>query len=72
MTRRFEFISGKSAKFWQASIEGCTVIVMFGRIGVDGQQVTKSFDDHAAAQKHADKMISEKLRKGYLEVAIAC
>ena len=71
MTRRFEFISGKSAKFWQTSIEDCTVIVMFGRIGVDGQQVTKSFDNQASAQKHADKMIGEKLRKGYLEVAIA-
>ena len=71
MTRRFEFIGGSSAKFWQASIENCTVIVTFGRIGVDGQQVTKSFDNHAAAQKHADKMICEKLRKGYLEVAIA-
>jgi len=69
MTRRFEFVGGTSAKFWQASIEGCTVIVMFGRIGVDGQQVTKSFDNHAAAKKHADKLIGEKLRKGYVEVA---
>ena len=69
MTRRFEFVGGSSAKFWQVSVEDCTVIVMFGRIGVDGQQITKSFDNHAAAQKHADKLIAEKLRKGYVEVA---
>jgi len=71
MTRRFEFVGGNSAKFWKASIEDSTVIVIFGRIGVEGQQVTKSFADHAAALKHTDKLIGEKLSKGYLEVTIA-
>ena len=71
MTRRFEFVGGESAKFWQASVKDCTVIVTFGRVGVDGQQVTKSFANYGAAQKHADKLIGEKLRKGYVEVAIA-
>lgn len=67
MKRHFEFVSGSSCKFWEVVISGCRVTVSFGRIGTAGQQQTKEFADAASAQRHAEKQIAEKLRKGYLE-----
>ena len=67
MKRRFEFVRGTSSKFWDVSVANCTVTICFGRIGTAGQSQTKEFASPAAAQQHADKMIAEKVRKGYLE-----
>jgi predicted DNA-binding WGR domain protein len=67
-TRRFEFSAGKSNKFWEVAIAGTGVTVCFGRIGTQGQSQAKSFPDEAAAEKHADKLIQEKLGKGYREM----
>jgi predicted DNA-binding WGR domain protein len=44
------------------------VSVRFGRNGTQGQASVKNFADAAKAAKHADKMIGEKLKKGYVEV----
>jgi predicted DNA-binding WGR domain protein len=67
MKRRFEFVSGSSAKFWEVAVNGCCVAISFGRIGTAGQQQSKEFPDAPAAQRHADKQIAEKLKKGYVE-----
>ncbi len=37
--RRFEFVDGKSNKFWEAKTEGPKLMVRFGRIGVPGRKV---------------------------------
>lgn len=66
--RRFEFSEGSSNKFWEISVAGSDVTVRFGRIGTNGQAQTKKLPDAAAATKHADKLIAEKLGKGYTEV----
>lgn len=68
-SRRFEFSEGKSNKFWEISIRGTEVTVRFGRIGTEGQSNAKSFPDEATAAKHAEKIVTEKLNKGYREVA---
>jgi predicted DNA-binding WGR domain protein len=47
---------------------GPETVVRFGRIGTTGQTSTKAFPDEAAAAKFAEKMIQEKLAKGYQEV----
>ncbi|HUE72510.1 MAG TPA: DNA ligase [Pirellulaceae bacterium] len=65
--RYFEFVEGKSSKFWEISQAGREVTVRYGRIGTDGQTQTKSFADEAAAQRHAEKLIGEKIEKGYAE-----
>jgi DNA ligase-1 len=67
MPRHFEFIEGNSSKFWEVSLSGNDVTVRFGKIGTQGQTQTKTFDDAAAAQKHADKLIGEKTKKGYVK-----
>jgi DNA ligase-1 len=66
-TRRFEFVEGKSSKFWEIAISGCDVTVRWGRIGSDGQTKTKTFADAAAAQEYADELVEEKTGKGYVE-----
>ncbi len=66
-TRRFALVAGTSAKFWEVSINRATVHVRFGRIGSDGQRQSKEFADAAAAAAHAQRLIAQKLAKGYLE-----
>jgi predicted DNA-binding WGR domain protein len=67
-SRRFEFVGGTSNKFWQIEVNGTSVTVRFGRNGTAGQSSVKNFADTAKAAKHAEKLIAEKLRKGYVEV----
>ena len=65
--RYFEFVGGTSAKFYEVSTSGKEVTVRFGRIGTEGQTQVKTFDDAAAAVKHAEKLIAQKTAKGYVE-----
>ncbi|HEY5314381.1 MAG TPA: WGR domain-containing protein [Pirellulales bacterium] len=69
MIRRFEFIGGSSAKFWEISVNGANVNVRYGRLGTSGQQQDKVLPDSASASKHAEKLIAEKIGKGYSETA---
>ncbi len=71
MTRRFEFVGGNSAKFWQTTVVGNQVTVRYGRLGTDGQTQTKEFGSPESAQKHADSLIASKLKKGYVECVSA-
>src|SRR5439155_409904 len=41
--------------------------VQFGRVGTAGQTQTKEFATEAEAQKAYEKLVAEKLRKGYVE-----
>jgi DNA ligase-1 len=65
--RRFELVEGSARKFWEVSRSGRMVIVRFGRIGTAGQSQSKDFPDDGAAERHAAKLISEKVAKGYHE-----
>lgn len=67
--RRFEFQEGTSHKFWEVSVEGDTLVVRFGRVGTQGQTQEKPFVTGDEARRAAEKLVSEKLRKGYVEVA---
>jgi DNA ligase-1 len=68
-SRRFEFVGGSSDKFYEIQVQGSEVTVRFGRNGTAGQSSVKNFADTAKAAKHTEKLIAEKLRKGYVEVA---
>lgn len=69
MTRRFEFSGGNSAKFWEVSQANAQVTVRYGRLGTSGQQQTKTLPNAAAACKHVEKLVGQKLAKGYRETA---
>ena len=68
-TRRFEYVEGTSAKFWEITSNNREVSVRYGRIGANGQTQTKSFTSETAATEHAQKQIASKLAKGYRELA---
>src|SRR5436190_8729649 len=65
--RTFQYSDEKSHKFWNIELSGTDVTVTYGRVGSAGQTQTKAFKDAAAAQKEHDKLVKEKLAKGYQE-----
>jgi uncharacterized protein (TIGR02996 family) len=66
---RYEFSEGTSNKFWQIELEGSAFTTTYGKIGTDGQSTTKEFDSPERAKKEYDKLIAEKVKKGYELVA---
>jgi predicted DNA-binding WGR domain protein len=66
--RRCEFVEGTAAKFWEILRQGTMITIRYGRIGTQGQTLTKSFDTDERAERELEKLLGEKLRKGYREV----
>ncbi len=64
----FEFKDGTSNKFWTICLEGTSFTVNFGKIGTPGQTQTKTFDDENEAKTAYDKLVAEKVKKGYVQV----
>jgi len=72
MTRReFRLIDGSSKKFWTIELNNTSFIVHFGRIGTAGQAKEKTFGSETLAKREYDKLILEKTKNGYVEVAAA-
>ena len=68
MKNYFEFIDDKSSKFWEISRKDKTVTTRYGKIGTLGQVSEKVFEESSLAEKECNKLITEKTKKGYLEV----
>jgi predicted DNA-binding WGR domain protein len=66
--REFQFSDGSSNKFWAIEVNGTSQTVHFGKVGTTGQAQTKEFASEAEAVKASDKLIAEKVKKGYTEV----
>jgi predicted DNA-binding WGR domain protein len=62
---RYEFVEGTSSKFWEISLEGSAFTTRYGRIGTDGSVTLKEFDSPDKAKKEYDKLVGEKVKKGY-------
>jgi uncharacterized protein (TIGR02996 family) len=67
--RQFVFKDAKSNKFWNIDLRGTQFTVTFGKVGSAGQTQTKDFPTEEAARKAHDKLVAEKLAKGYVETA---
>jgi uncharacterized protein (TIGR02996 family) len=63
----FQYSDAKSHKFWTIEVSGAGFTVTYGKVGSAGQTQTKTFADPTKAQAEADKLIREKLKKGYTE-----
>lgn len=63
--QRYELSDGTSNKFWAIERTATGYKVTFGRIGTNGQTQVKEFGDAATAQKEHDKLVAEKVKKGY-------
>jgi len=65
--RYFEFKDKESSKFWEISLSGKKVTVHYGKIGTAGQNIVKELSTPAEASTHSEKIIGEKIKKGYKE-----
>src|SRR5262249_45332445 len=65
--RTFVFTDARSNKFWNIELQGSGFTVTFGKVGSKGQTQTKDFADVPSARKAHDKLVAEKLAKGYVE-----
>ncbi|WP_276502432.1 AAA domain-containing protein [Terrimonas pollutisoli] len=62
---RLVFTDATSNKFWEAAVQDDKLIVRYGRVGAKGQVQVKTFADAATTAKEKEKMVKEKLGKGY-------
>ena len=62
---RYEFSEGTSNKFWEISLKGVAFTTTYGKIGAAGQTTIKTFKSDADAKKEHDKLVAEKVKKGY-------
>lgn len=69
MRRRFEYRDEKSEKFWEIELKGSSFTTYYGKIGGGPRQDTKEFDSPAEAKKEYEKIVAEKLKKGYEEIS---
>ena len=67
MKKSFIYKDEKSNKFWKVFVEGKTLTVVFGKVNTAGRTNTKDFATAEDAEKEAEKLIKEKVRKGYRE-----
>lgn len=67
MKREFYCQDDKSNKFWTVEIVGKTIVTSNGRIGATPRETRKELQTKEAAQREFEKLITSKLRKGYIE-----
>lgn len=64
----YYFDDGSSRKFWSYQVSGTNQTIEYGRLGSEGRPVKKSFPSAALALADTEKLIQEKVRKGYVLV----
>ncbi len=65
------FEQGVSSKFWQVTLKECELSICYGRLGNKGQSLTKQFDTPERARREMEKLVAEKLRKGYTDKSLS-
>ncbi len=68
MKKYLEFKDEKSHKFWQIETISNSFTVTYGKIDSKGQTSTKKFDSEEKCLKEAEKLMNQKLKKGYMYV----
>lgn len=68
LERCFHCTSNGAYKFWQVSVAETVQTVRYGRIGTTGQVATKTFDSSDTAHTATERLIAQKLAKGYVAV----
>ena len=74
MKKHLKYIDGNSNKFWQIEVTGLEYTVTYGKNGTSGVSQSKSFSTDEECLKMAEKILAEKVKKGYSEsgdVAVA-
>ena len=68
MKRRFIYQDAKSDKFWDIDFEGTTQSVVYGNTGTAGREAVKEFATADQCAQESEKLILQKLKKGYIEL----
>ena len=66
MKHHLTFKDDKSDKFWQIEISGSSFTVTYGKTGTAGTSQVKNFSSEEECQQEAEKLLNEKLKKGYV------
>ncbi|EMJ96370.1 WGR domain-containing protein [Leptospira alstonii] len=67
MKHNLTYKDDKSDKFWTIEVSGKSFTVTYGKTGTNGQTSVKDFDTEAKCLKEAEKLLNEKLTKGYVD-----
>ncbi len=65
MKKAFVYCNDKSNKFWWIDDSGSDIMVNYGKSGTTGRYEIKEFNSEEECRKFAEKLISQKLKKGY-------
>lgn len=65
LSKRLEFKSEKSNKFWEVHKEGLTLTFRYGKMNTEGTSSSKTFETEDQANAQMEKKVKEKLKKGY-------
>ncbi len=68
MKRNFINQEELSDKFWNIEYSGTRQTVTFGKTGTKGRETVKDFADEKDCSRESEKLISQKIRKGYTEI----
>ena len=60
--------NGVSDKFWNIEYEGNAQKIVFGKTGTKGRETIKEFADENECIQESEKLISQKIKKGYTEI----
>ncbi|MFX3635629.1 MAG: WGR domain-containing protein [Candidatus Pristimantibacillus sp.] len=70
MKRAFVYQSDRSHKFWQIQYSGTEFVVNSGKVNTNGRSGIKQFHSEEECIKQAEKLIAQKLKKGYIETDV--
>jgi len=68
---QLHYTDGKSNKFYNAHVDGNSLVVSWGKVGTNGQTQVKEFHSAKVAHKELSNKLAEKHAKGYLTAEIA-
>lgn len=69
MKRNFINQNELADKFWNIDYSGTTQKIVFGKIGTKGREAIKEFADESTCIRESEKLISQKIKKGYSEMS---
>jgi predicted DNA-binding WGR domain protein len=69
MRKKLIYQDGLSNKFWQVESNGNLQTVVFGKINTKGRESIKAFSSETECLNDTNKLIAEKLKKGYIEIS---
>jgi len=68
MKKYFINQDGVSNKFWNVEIDDKTQKITFGKINTQGRETIKFFETAEECENETEKLISSKIKKGYVEI----